>query len=299
MEIRLSLVATRKEDAVQFRIRPSTINPYNQSAECRWWSSIARTFVLNQNSHYDSVQSSSTAASNMDHTGQDASNPDDIEQNFLTQFSSMVTTDKEELIQQFQSIGENVNHSTANFFLDMTNWNLQAAVGCYFDFMSQNRQPSMKLLNDMTVGKGEKITPNTAIKLTWLLQNNGDISWPEGSYVGLRRNPSMMEENLALTYEDLKYYVPALLPNDTVSVSVQLVSPSNVGLFETVWSIYTPNGVSFGDNIISRIEVSLDGTMAVTQQFSQLETDSTGEANPQQNTTAGQSNELDDSEMWG
>ncbi|XP_050072301.1 protein ILRUN [Anopheles maculipalpis] len=236
----------------------------------------------------------------MDHTGRDASNqitPDDIEQNFLTQFSSMVTTDKEELIQQFQSIGENVNQSTATFFLDMTNWNLQAAVGCYFDFMS--RQPSMKLLNDVTVGKGEKITPSTAIKLTWLLQNNGDIAWPNGSYVGLRRIPNLVQENMPVTYEDLKFHVPSLPPNDTVSVSVQLVSPSNVGLFETVWCIYTPNGVSFGDNIVSRIEVSMDGTMAITQQFSNLQTESTGEANPEGNTTDGQSNELDDSEMWG
>ncbi|XP_052900367.1 protein ILRUN [Anopheles moucheti] len=238
----------------------------------------------------------------MDHTDQNASNqlPDDIEQNFLTQFSSMVTTDKEELIQQFQSIGENVNYSTATFFLDMTNWNLQAAVGCYFDFMSQNRQPSMKLLNDITVGKGEKITPSTAIKLTWLLQNNGDIAWPYGSYVSLRRNPAMMEENFPLSYEDLKYFVPSLPPNDTVSVSVQLVSPSTEGFFETVWSIYTPNGTSFGENITSRIEVSLDGTMAVTQQFSNLQTNSTADLNPpSENTTESQSNELDDSEMWG
>ncbi|XP_053662362.1 protein ILRUN [Anopheles marshallii] len=237
----------------------------------------------------------------MDHTDQNASNqlPDDIEQNFLTQFSSMVTTDKEELIQQFQSIGENVNYSTATFFLDMTNWNLQAAVGCYFDFMSQNRQPSMKLLDDITVGKGEKITPSTAIKLTWLLQNNGDVAWPYGSYVSLRRNPAMMEENFPLSYEDLKYFVPSLPPNDTVSVSVQLVSPSTEGFFETVWSIYAPNGTSFGENITSRIEVSLDGTMAVTQQFSNLQTNSTGDLNPQENTTESQSNLLDDSEMWG
>ncbi|XP_049297147.1 protein ILRUN [Anopheles funestus] len=237
----------------------------------------------------------------MEHTDQDASNqlPDDIEQNFLTQFSSMVTTDKEELILQFQSIGENVNYSTATFFLDMTNWNLQAAVGCYFDFMAQNRQPSMKLLNDITVGKGEKLTPSTAIKLTWLLQNNGDIAWPYGCYVSLRRNPNMMQENFPLSYEDLKYFVPSVPPNDSVSVSVQLVSPSTEGPFETVWSIYTPNGTSFGENITSRIEVSLDGTMAVTQQFSSLQTNSTAEHNPQQSTTESQSNELDDSEMWG
>ncbi|XP_040172804.1 protein ILRUN [Anopheles arabiensis] len=239
----------------------------------------------------------------MDPTDEEASanqlSSDDIEQNFLTQFSSMVTTDKEELIHQFQSIGENVNYSTATFFLDMTNWNLQAAVGCYFDFMAQNRQPSMKLLNDITVGKGEKITPNTAIKLTWLLQNNGEVAWPSGTYVSLRQIPNLREQNIPLSYEDLKYYVPAVLPNDTVTVSVQLVSPSTVGLFETVWSIYTPSGISFGDNIISRIEVSADGTMAVTQQFSHLQTSSTAELNPQQNAPESQPNQLDDSEMWG
>uniref|UniRef100_A0A182VBN1 N_BRCA1_IG domain-containing protein n=1 Tax=Anopheles merus TaxID=30066 RepID=A0A182VBN1_ANOME len=221
----------------------------------------------------------------MDPTDEEASanqlSSDDIEQNFLTQFSSMVTTDKEELIHQFQSIGEN------------------AAVGCYFDFMAQNRQPSMKLLNDITVGKGEKITPNTAIKLTWLLQNNGEVAWPSGTYVSLRQIPNLREQNIPLSYEDLKYYVPAVLPNDTVTVSVQLVSPSTVGLFETVWSIYTPSGISFGDNIISRIEVSADGTMAVTQQFSHLQTSSTAELNPQQNAPESQPNQLDDSEMWG
>uniref|UniRef100_A0A8W7P8B4 Nbr1 FW domain-containing protein n=1 Tax=Anopheles coluzzii TaxID=1518534 RepID=A0A8W7P8B4_ANOCL len=129
---------------------------------------------------------------------------------------------------------------------------LQAAVGCYFDFMAQNRQPSMKLLNDITVGKGEKITPNTAIKLTWLLQNNGEVAWPSGTYVSLRQIPNLREQNIPLSYEDLKYYVPAVLPNDTVTVSVQLVSPSTVGLFETVWSIYTPSGISFGGKFACR-----------------------------------------------
>lgn len=34
----------------------------------------------------------------------------------------MVTTDKDDLIKQFQTIGENLNYSTATFFLDMSNW---------------------------------------------------------------------------------------------------------------------------------------------------------------------------------
>uniref|UniRef100_A0A182IKB7 N_BRCA1_IG domain-containing protein n=1 Tax=Anopheles atroparvus TaxID=41427 RepID=A0A182IKB7_ANOAO len=222
---------------------------------------------------------------------------DDIEQTFLTQFSSMVTTDKEELIKQFQSIGENLNSTTATFFLDMSNWNLQAAVGCYFDFMIQSRHPSMRLLEDITVGRGEKITPNTAIKLTWVLQNNGDVAWPSGTYLGLKQTPQELQKHPTLSYEDLKFYVPAILPNESEPVSVQLVSPPEEGMFETVWSTYTPNGISFGEEIISRIEVSKGGTMAVTQQFSQLETDSSSAANLA--PSGSQSNDLMDTEMWG
>lgn len=209
----------------------------------------------------------------------------------------MVTTDKEELIKQFQSIGENLNYTTATFFLDMSNWNLQAAVGCYFDFMTQSRHPSMKLVSDITVGRGEKITPNTAIQLTWMLQNNGDVAWPSGTYVGLKQDQQHMQKYPTLSYEDLKFYVPATLPNESVPVSVQLVSPAEEGWFETVWSTYTSNGISFGEEIVSRIEVSADGTMAVTQQFSQLETNSSSDANAQPSES--QTNELDDTEMWG
>uniref|UniRef100_A0A182N175 N_BRCA1_IG domain-containing protein n=1 Tax=Anopheles dirus TaxID=7168 RepID=A0A182N175_9DIPT len=246
----------------------------------------------------------------MEYTDQEASNanalPDDIEQNFLTQFSSMVTTDKDELIRHFQSIGENVNLTTATFFLDMTNWNLQAAVGCYFDYMAQGRQPSMRLMDDITVGKGEKITPNTAVKLTWLLQNNGEITWPSGTYVALLRDPSTAPEDLApLTYEDLKHYVPTVVPDESVAVSVQLVTPATEGLFKTVWCMYTPSGTTFGDKIISLLEVSQDGTMAATQQYAHLQETASNEtaislqnasvAGPQQQT----SGDPDDSEMWG
>lgn len=234
----------------------------------------------------------------MDNNDQQSSSTpisDDIEQNFLTQFSSMVTTDKEELIKQFQTIGENLNSNTAMFFLDMSNWNLQAAVGCYFDFMTQSRQPSMRLVEDITIGRGEKITPNTAIQLRWMLLNNGEVAWPSGTYIGLKRPPNVIPNLPTLSYEDLKYYVPAILPNETVPVSVQLVTPPEEGVFETVWVTYSPNGTSFGEEIVSRLEISLAGTMAVTQQFSQLETHSDANFEPAET----QPNEPDDTDMYG
>ncbi|XP_062536326.1 protein ILRUN-like isoform X3 [Armigeres subalbatus] len=189
---------------------------------------------------------------------EDNQNMDDIEQNFLTQFSSMVTSDKDDLIKQFQSIGENLNYSTATFFLDMSNWNLQAAVGCYFDFMAFSRLPSMKFLNDLTIGKDEKVTPNTPFKQSWLLQNNGETSWPDGTYL---KNES----------EEKKYFLPALSPNDTTVVTIEQMSPASVGPFITRWSVYTSNGSQFGETITSNIDVCQSGTLAITQQMSQLQ----------------------------
>ncbi|XP_052873873.1 protein ILRUN [Anopheles cruzii] len=196
----------------------------------------------------------------------DGSLPDDIEQNFLTQFSSMITTDKEELIKQFQSIGENLNHSTATFFLDMTNWNLQEAVGCYFDYMAQSRFPSMKFLSDISVGKGEKITPSTMFQLSFMIQNNGETTWPSGTYMALKQDPHFLQSYAASLREaNQKFYVPTLPPMDTVSVTVQLVSPAEEGAFHTTWAIYTPNGTEFGETIAASIEVCKNGTMAITQ----------------------------------
>ncbi|XP_055524068.1 protein ILRUN isoform X2 [Wyeomyia smithii] len=214
---------------------------------------------------------------------------DDIEQNFLTQFSSMVTTDKDDLIKQFQTLGENLNYSTAAFFLDMSNWNLQAAVGCYFDFMFFSRLPSVKIISDLTIGKDEKVTPNTQFQLSWQLQNNGETSWPVGSY-------------LRSELDDRKYDVPSLAPNDTTIITVDVTSPPTFGFFTSKWFLCTPYGSQFGDSITSNLDVCENGTLAITQHLSQLQTlASFGETI--ESTSVSRQNAsyetLEDTDMWG
>lgn len=47
----------------------------------------------------------------------------DIEQILLQQFSRMGTTDHDELVSQLQKVlGNQLNYTTARFFLDMNNW---------------------------------------------------------------------------------------------------------------------------------------------------------------------------------
>ncbi|XP_049533176.1 protein ILRUN [Anopheles darlingi] len=180
----------------------------------------------------------------------------------LAPFSSLVTTDKDELIRQFQAIGANMNQETATFFLEMSNWNLQAAVGCYFDTLGQPGIPSMKFLNDMTIGKGEKIMPNTEYQLKFLVQNSGDIQWIQGTYIALKASTNMPQSTSA---RNNKIFVPSISSNDTAIVTVRAVSPSDEGVYVTNWAMYTPNGFEFGETISITMEVSKTGTMTLTQ----------------------------------
>uniref|UniRef100_A0A2M4AWW9 Nbr1 FW domain-containing protein n=1 Tax=Anopheles triannulatus TaxID=58253 RepID=A0A2M4AWW9_9DIPT len=190
--------------------------------------------------------------------------PDSVDMDLmrlLAPFSSMVTTDKDELIRQFQTIGANMNAETASFFLEMSNWNLQAAVGCYFDTLGQPGMPSMKFLNDVTVGKGEKVTPNTKIHLKFQVQNNGDAAWVNGTYMSLKT--ANLAQSTSVPNE--KFFVPSISCNETVIVAVQMLSPAVEGLYVTNWAMYTPNGFEFGDNISISLYVCDTGTMAATQ----------------------------------
>ncbi|XP_050084159.1 protein ILRUN [Anopheles aquasalis] len=181
----------------------------------------------------------------------------------LGPFSSMITTDKDELIRQLQTIGANMNQATATFFLEMSNWNLQAAVGYYFDTLGHAGMPSMKFLNDGTVGKGEKITPNTEFQLKFLVQNNGDMAWISGTYMCLKTPADTQAQ--ATSALNKKFYVPSIATNESVLVTVQTVSPGLEGQYVTHWAMYTPNGFEFGETIVVGIEVCNTGTMAITQ----------------------------------
>ena len=48
---------------------------------------------------------------------------DDLEHNLLSAFSGLNTNDKDDLVIRFQNlIGQAINRSTCEFFLDMSNW---------------------------------------------------------------------------------------------------------------------------------------------------------------------------------
>lgn len=66
--------------------------------------------------------------------------------------------------------------------------------------------------------------------------------------------------------------VPAIAPQDTHILSINLVSPSEEGQFKSQFCLCTPTGTVFGPIIWSVVDVSTAGTLALTQQLTQLHT---------------------------
>jgi len=197
---------------------------------------------------------------------------DDTDTGLLLQrFSSMQTQDRQDLICKLRRLvgGETVSEAKATFYLDMANWNVPAAVGYYFDLEGNNDSsgkesvPSMSFVADVTVGEGEAVTPVTCFLKTWTIRNSGSEAWPSGCSLRLSSGHNMDASLSSVT-------IPPVAAGCSTNLTVQLTSPHENGIYESLWRLATPTGVFFGDPIWSIVTVDSGGTMALTQQLNQL-----------------------------
>ncbi|XP_033646132.1 protein ILRUN-like [Asterias rubens] len=192
----------------------------------------------------------------------------DLDSEFMTKFSSLGTTDRDVLVGEFQKLaGNNLNPTACAFFLDMNNWNLQAAIGSYYDIENsapQTKLPRMMLINDVTIGEGESIPPNTEFIKTWRVKNNGDDPWPPG--ICLRFTSGHQLGPLD------RIFLESVEPQQTLDISIRMQSPSTCGLYQGQWRMCTTTGFFFGDTIWVILDVRADGMLGLTQQMSSLAT---------------------------
>ena len=111
----------------------------------------------------------------------------------------------------------------------------------------------MSLEADITTGDGEAIPPNTHFTKTWRVKNSGtsilytdtihyslydDLgteTWPVGVYLQFIGGDKMGQfDSIAL---------PPLAPGQLHDINVDLISPSDPGLYQSQWQICTPNGI--------------------------------------------------------
>ncbi|KAL6483135.1 hypothetical protein MHYP_G00080070 [Metynnis hypsauchen] len=189
----------------------------------------------------------------------------DMDLDLVQKFSCMGTTDKDILITEFQRLlGFQLNPAGCAFFLDMTNWNLQAAIGAYYDFESPNIiAPSMSFVKDVTIGEGESIPPDTPFTKTWRIQNTGSESWPPGVCLKYIGGDQFGHVNFVM--------VRSLDPQEMYDVSVQMRSPVAPGMYQGQWRMCTATGLFYGDIIWVILSVEVGGLLGVTQQLSSFQ----------------------------
>lgn len=73
--------------------------------------------------------------------------------------------------------------------------------------------------------------------VSWLVQNNGETEWPIGT---------CLKEVSVQALDHMCIPVAALSSMDTTKITIQLVSPSEVGDFCTKWRLCTPSSLYFG-----------------------------------------------------
>ncbi|KAK8385443.1 hypothetical protein O3P69_016335 [Scylla paramamosain] len=188
---------------------------------------------------------------------------EDMEASLLRQFNCMLTTDKEVLVKELQTlVGANLNEHTARFYLEMTDWNLQAAVCAYFDLQSFNKLPQMTFVKDITIGEGESVPPSTKFIKTWRIQNTGEECWPSGCslvYTGGEQMGAPPHVSVA-----------PLGAGEMADISVEMVSPGCTGFYSSKWRMTTAQGSFYGDTIWVIIQVDSGGTLALMQQMVNL-----------------------------
>lgn len=187
----------------------------------------------------------------------------DLEQSLLQQFSCLGTTDKEELVKQLQKLlGSQLNESTASFFLDMNNWNLQAAICSYFDIDAPYKLPSMALVSNPHASESESVEPNTQFKKSWQIFNNGMERWPIGCVFQFSAGDNLATET--------RIQVNCLAPGESTTITLDLTSPSKPGIYQSKYRMCTSSGSYFGDPVWAIVTVVEEGTIALTEQLSHL-----------------------------
>ncbi|GBP67237.1 Uncharacterized protein C6orf106 homolog [Eumeta japonica] len=187
-------------------------------------------------------------------------NGGEIDQNLLLQFSCMNTTDRDELVRQMQKLlGPNMNSNTANFFLDMSNWNLQAAICSYLDYTVPQRTPCMSLKGSQSPESA--VGPGSSFIQTWSIANTGTDVWPGSCRLIQAGGEPFGAEPI---------YVPPLFPGHSTTLNLNLVAPSTQGRHRGYFHLVTDKGEQIGDTLWAEITVESEITMALVQQLAAL-----------------------------
>ncbi|CAD6189430.1 unnamed protein product [Caenorhabditis auriculariae] len=191
--------------------------------------------------------------------------------------SCLTTCDRESIINQFLAILKpiKVEQTTAAFYLDMNNWNLQEAISSYYDygqeasslaFGPQERELDADVHGVLT----EASMLGVVITVTFAVRNIGTLKWPASL-------------NLAIVNGDNIIYhwrLDKLLgPGQAGALNITFITPREEGEFNTELQLVSPCGVLFGEKFFLKYMIKLadfpvpsnpEDVLAMMQQTSPL-----------------------------
>ncbi len=103
---------------------------------------------------------------------------------------------------------------------------------------------------DVTIPDGTELEPGEAFVKTWQVRNSGNCDWETGFQLALAQGAAMGGPS--------SVSVSATLAGDVVNVSVPLTAPQSYGTHQGQWTLHTPQGQGFGEQVFVQIVVPLD-----------------------------------------
>ncbi|EOA98377.1 Uncharacterized protein C6orf106-like protein, partial [Anas platyrhynchos] len=135
--------------------------------------------------------------------------------------------------------------------------NLQAAIGAYYDFESPNiNVPSMSFVEDVTIGEGESIPPDTQFTKTWRIQNTAAtvLASSASKLLGASGFPWLFPSASAKQ----KVFSKSLAQARHITGGEAKANSKLIFFFYVIWVI---------------LSVEVGGLLGVTQQLSSFETE--------------------------
>lgn len=188
----------------------------------------------------------------------------DLDNELLQKLNTLGTRDKEDLVNQFQSIvGNQMSRGCCSFYLDMGNWNLQTALGAYYDVTSSSDSlPLFQVIEESIHIDENTVQPTQTFVKSWRLRNIGDTAWPN---------------NLKLKFVDGVNFshgecasLPPLAPNEVTDLSITMIAPATDGLYEGNWRMITLSGVYCGSVLKTIVNVDSSNMNSIMKQMSSL-----------------------------
>ncbi|XP_002155390.2 protein ILRUN isoform X1 [Hydra vulgaris] len=188
----------------------------------------------------------------------------DVDFDLVNKLNVLVTSDHEDLLKQFQMIvGNQINPSSCSFYLEMGNWNLQAALCAYYDVFSTQTLPSFIVLEESDHTGLNSVAPNQEFSKRWKIQNKGDEKWPLN--LKLRHVKGHNFEHAT------QCPIPNIDPEDVTEISILMTAPAQSGQYESVWRMTTIQGSYCGVPLIVSVNVEDNPSInLITHQMSAL-----------------------------